>query len=114
MFCAVTTTNKVMTSTPAYPGKTYSNRLRYYRQQGLRIKEGINCRMGIATLVAGQVVITNTTVTVNTRIFLTHHTLGGTPGYLGIKARTAGTSFTIASSVSTDTSIVAYLMMEPA
>lgn len=81
---------------------------------GFRIKEGSNAKMGTATLVAGSVVVSNTSVTANSRILLTSNADGGTPGWLRVSARTASTSFTITSSSGTDTSTVAYLIMEPA
>jgi len=81
---------------------------------GFKIKEGSNAKMGVATLVAGSVVVANTSVTASSRIQLTSNADGGTPGWLRVSARTAGTSFTITSSSGTDTSTVAYLIMEPA
>jgi hypothetical protein len=81
---------------------------------GIAIAEGANARMGVATLVAGTVTVANTSVTANSRIFLTSQVDGGTPGWLRVSARTAATSFTITSSSATDTSTVAYLIVEPA
>jgi len=81
---------------------------------GLEVNEGANARMGVATLAAGTVVVANTSVTANTRIFLTCQTPGGTPGFLRVSARTPATSFTILSSNAADTSVVAWLMVEPA
>jgi hypothetical protein len=70
--------------------------------------------MGRATLAAGTVTVNTTAVTANSEIFLTCQTPGGTPGFLRVSARTAGTSFTITSSSSTDTSVVAWMIVEPA
>lgn len=81
--------------------------------RGLQINEGANARMGIATLVAGAAVVNNTTVTANTRIFLTPQATGGTVGAIRVSGRTPGTSFTIASNQAGDTSPVAWLMIEP-
>lgn len=81
---------------------------------GVAIAEGANARMGVATLVAGTVTVANTSVTANTRIFLTSQADGGTPGWLRVSARTAATSFTILSSNAADTSTVAWVMYEPA
>lgn len=81
--------------------------------KGLSVKEGSNCKQGTATLVAGSSVVSNTSVTANSRIFLTSQADGGTPGWLRVSARTAGTSFTITSSSATDTSTVAYEIFEP-
>lgn len=82
--------------------------------QGLHVKDGTaDCTMGVATLTAGSVVVSNNLVTTTTRIFLTCQTPGGTPGALYVAARTANTSFTITSTNGADTSTVAYLLVEP-
>jgi hypothetical protein len=82
--------------------------------RGLRVAEGANAKMGVAALAAGTVTVSTTAVTANSRIFLTCQTPGGTPGFLRVSARTAGTSFTILSSSGTDTSVVAWMIVEPA
>lgn len=83
---------------------------------GLQIKEGTNGTMGVATLVAGTVTVSTNKVTATSRIFLTVQSLGtvavATP--IAVTARSAGTSFTISSSSITDTSVVAWLILEPA
>jgi hypothetical protein len=79
----------------------------------LRVVEGTNATMGLAVLVAGTKVVATTRVTANSRIFVTTNVPGGTPGWLQVSARTAGTSFTILSSSGTDTSSVAWLIVEP-
>jgi hypothetical protein len=81
---------------------------------GVNIREGTNARMGLATLVAGTVVVSTTKVTANSRIFLTAQTSGAAPGALRVAARTPGTSFTIISTSGTDTSQVAWEIREPA
>lgn len=80
---------------------------------GLRVKEGSNAKQGVATLVAGTVTVANTSVTANSRIFLTGQDNNVT-GSLRVSARTASTSFTITSSNSGDTGVVAYEIFEPA
>lgn len=82
--------------------------------KGFQVAEGSNCKQGTAVLAAGTVVVANTSVTANSRIFLTTQAPGGTVGAPYVSARTAGTSFTITSTSNTDTSTVAYLIMEPA
>lgn len=84
--------------------------------KGLQIKEGSNARMGVATLVAGSAVVANTSVTANTRILLTVQSLGtvAAPQAVAVTARTASTSFTITSADNTDTSVVAWELIEPA
>lgn len=83
---------------------------------GLLIKEGTNACAGAATLVAGTVVVPTTKVTATSRIQLTVQSLGTvtTPKAIGVTARTAGTSFTITSADATDTSVVAWTIIEPA
>lgn len=81
---------------------------------GLKVKEGTNATMGVATLAAGTVVVNTTKVTANSRVFITSEAPAGTIGFLSVSARTAGTSFTITSSNALDTSTVAWLIVEPA
>lgn len=82
---------------------------------GLGIKEGTNATMGTATLVAGTATVSTTKVTASSRIFLTPQSLGTVtvPWAVGVTARTAATSFTITSATDTDTSVVAWIIMEP-
>lgn len=83
---------------------------------GFYIKEGTNATMGVATLVAGTVTVATTKVTANSRIFLTVQALGtvATPKAIAVTARNAGTDFTITSEDGTDTSVVAWEILEPA
>lgn len=80
------------------------------------VVEGSNAAMGVATLVAGTVTVSTTRVTANSRIFLAAQSLGTVtaPKALAITARTAGTSFTITSADATDTSLIAWQIIEPA
>ena len=78
----------------------------------LRLNDGANEQMGVATLVGGTVTVNNTKVTANTRIFVNHRTTGGTIGILTYTI-VANTSFTITSSSGTDTSTVNWLLIEP-
>jgi hypothetical protein len=83
---------------------------------GIRIKEGSNARMGVSTLSSGTVVVSNSSVTANTRIFLSHQSLGTitVPVAVAVSARSAGVSFTILSGNLVDTSVIAWLLVEPA
>ena len=84
--------------------------------KGILIKEGTNAKMGIATLAGGTVTVNTTAVTANSRIFLTNQILGTVAvasGY-AVTARTAATSFTITASIGTDTSQIAWMIVEPA
>jgi hypothetical protein len=80
---------------------------------GLRVPEGSNAKQGVATLVAGTVVVPNTSVTAVSRIFLTAQD-NNTNGEVKVSARTPGTSFTILSTNSSDTGVIAYEIFEPA
>lgn len=82
--------------------------------RGLKIAEGANAKMGTATLVAGAATVATTAVAATSRILLTSQVDGGTPGFLRVSARVAGTSFTITSSAGADTSTVAWVILDPA
>lgn len=79
---------------------------------GLRVAEGSNAKQGVATLSGGTIVVPNTSVTANSRIFPMAQD-NNTTGALRISARTPGTSFTITSSNSADSGLVAYEIFEP-
>jgi hypothetical protein len=89
--------------------------------QGVRVLEGAaDSRQGVATLASGTVTVSTTAVTANSRIMLTPQTgISGAIGFLGVTARTAGTSFTITardaagSTVTNDTRQVAWVIFEP-
>lgn len=80
------------------------------------LEGGADATMGLATLVAGTVVVATTKVTATSRILLTAQALGtvAAPKAIAVTARTAGTSFTITSADATDTSTVAWEIVEPA
>lgn len=82
----------------------------------LQIKEGANASSGVATLVAGAVTVNTDKVTATSRIQLTPQSLGtvASPKAVGVTARVVGTSFTITSSDATDTSTVAWTIINPA
>jgi hypothetical protein len=83
--------------------------------RGLLVAEGTNAKMGTATLNGTTAVtVTTTAVTANSRILLTINTPGGTPASPYVFTRTAGTSFQIKSTGASDTSVVAWLIVEPA
>ena len=84
--------------------------------KGLFVKEGSNAKQGTATLVAGTATVANTSVTANSRIFLTIQSLGTVtaPKAIAVTAKTASTSFVITSADNTDTSVIAYEIFEPA
>jgi len=81
---------------------------------GLRVSEVANGKQGIATLVAGTVTISNTSITANSRIFCFPQEAGLLIGDIRVSARVVGASFTITSTVATDTATFAYEIFEPA
>lgn len=80
--------------------------------KGLQIKTGTNSKIGTAILAAGTVTVANNSITANSLIFLTSQVNGGTPGFLRITAKNIGTNFVITSSSNTDTSTVAWNIIE--
>lgn len=80
---------------------------------GVKVAEGSNAKQGTATLAAGTVTVANTNITASSRIFLANISPGGTAGFLVVSAISPGASFTILSSSSIDTSVIAYQIFEP-
>jgi hypothetical protein len=80
----------------------------------IQLREGSNAIMGVATMVAGVATVPNTAVTANSRIFVTSNSDGGTPGAFRISSRIPGTSFNITCTQNTNTSQVAWLLLNPA
>ncbi len=78
--------------------------------QGLSVKSGANSRIGQATLATGSVVVANTSVTTNTRIFLSGNGITNA-GHLGYTI-SAGVSFTILSSNPSDARLINWYMVE--
>jgi len=78
---------------------------------GITYKSGTGQRAGNATLIAGAVTVTNTSITANSVITMTRKTAGGTLGNLTYTL-SAGASFTINSDSVLDTSTVSYLIVE--
>lgn len=68
-------------------------------------------RCGTASLTAGTVSVTLTSVNSGTVILVSRMTPGGTAGHLSVPAVSAGTGFTITSSSSADTSLVSWLAL---
>ena len=83
-------------------------------EKGLKVKEGSNLYMGVATLSSGTVTVSNNAVTSTSRIFLTTQSPSGTVGCPYISARTAATSFTITSTSGSDNSTIAWQIINPA
>jgi hypothetical protein len=81
--------------------------------QGLKVSEGANGKQGVAALVAGTVVVANTSITANSRILLSPQETGLLTGIVRVSARTAGVSFTLLSTIITDTAVIAYEIFEP-
>lgn len=83
---------------------------------GLFIKQGTNATFGTVTLsgAGASAIIYSTKVTASSVIMLTNNATGGTLGVVGITARTASVSATVASSVATDTSTIGWIIVEPA
>lgn len=113
----VTFTGVPTLPTPAVTGDltvTTGNVVLATAGKGLTVKEGTNARMGTLTLNGTtEVTVTTSAVTATSRIFLSANTVGGTPlGVAYVSARSAGVSFGV-KGAATDTSIVAWMIVEP-
>lgn len=81
--------------------------------RGLNVKTGSNARIGTLTLTgATPVVVSTTAVTADSAIFLTVKTVGGTPAFSWVSARSAGTSFSVTGTAG-DTSVLNWFIVEP-
>jgi hypothetical protein len=80
---------------------------------GLKIKEGTNGKMGVATLSSGTATVITTAVTATSRILLTIQAPGGTVGSVYVFSRTAGVSFVVHSTSGSDSSVVMWLIIDP-
>lgn len=82
---------------------------------GLRVTEGANGKQGVTTLSGGASVVSNTSVTADSRIFLSVQSLGTVtvPTPIAVTARDVGVSFTVTSSNVIDTSVIAFEIFEP-
>lgn len=77
----------------------------------LRVREGVaDCSIGVATLAAGTVTVSNTHITANTRIIPSRIT-GAAPGHL-TTSKSVGVSFTITSSNGADNGDVFWMLVE--
>lgn len=90
-------------------------RLSAFVEKGIQLTEAANSKFGVsAAMTAGKVTVANTSVTANSRIFVTRAAGGANPGAVYVSAKTAGTSFEVTSTSTTDTGTVNYLIIEPA
>lgn len=77
------------------------------------VPTGTNKRTGTLVLTgATPVVVPNTLVTATSHIFLGVRTVGGTPAFSWVSARSAGVSFSVTGTAA-DTSTLNYLIVEP-
>jgi hypothetical protein len=72
---------------------------------------GLNDPCGESTLVAGTVVVANTSITADSVILLSRRVIGGTPGNLSYVLN-AGVGFTINSDNAADTSTISWFYMD--
>ena len=81
---------------------------------GLLVHEGTNAKQGIASLVAGSSTLSNTSITTNSRIFLTAQstTQPTNVGALFVSASTPSASFVVRSTNAQDSSTFAYEIFE--
>lgn len=77
----------------------------------IKVATGSNASAGTATLVGGTVTVNTTAVTASSLIFFEVDTPGGTQGFLSKGTVTPGTSFVINSTSGTETSTVAWWLI---
>jgi hypothetical protein len=81
---------------------------------GLRVKEGTNCKQGVSgAMTGGKVTVANTSITALSRLIVTRQAGGTNPGAVYESERVAGEKFVITSTNGADTGIVAYQIFEP-
>lgn len=68
---------------------------------------------GTATLAGGSVTVSSGIVVSTSKILVSRMTPGGTLGHLAVPTITAGVSFVINSSSAGETSVIAYLIINP-
>ncbi len=107
-----TTKYSIFTTDIAAPISLASDLILSTAGKGLQIKEGSNARMGTSTLSGGTVTVSNTSVTANTRIFITKQDCANNAA-VRQASRVASTSFTITSADGADTCVVAWQLIEP-
>ena len=66
---------------------------------------------GVATLVAGSVSVSASSVAAGSSVLVSRMTPAGTLGFLSVPVRNTGSGFTIASSSNADVSTVAWLVL---
>jgi hypothetical protein len=108
-----TTKYSIFTTDSSAPNSFAGNVIVSTAGKGLQIKEGSNAMMGTSTLSAGTVTVSNTSVTANSRIFITKQDCSNS-AEVRQSSRVASTSFTITSADNTDTCVVAWQIIEPA
>lgn len=85
-----------------------------FKAKDVQIYEGSNYRMGTIALTSGVGTVSNTSVTNNSRIFLTTQEGTANVGAVYVASRSAGTSFVINSTNVSDSGTVAWFIIEPA
>lgn len=80
----------------------------------LKVVEGANKTMGVATLSSGAVTVSTTAASATMRVIHSRQTAGTLPGHISVANIIAGTSFDLVSTAVTDDAIIAWLIVEPA
>lgn len=80
---------------------------------GLKVRDGDNATIGTAQLTAGIVTVNTNKVTANSIILLTNQSGTTNAGELTVSARSAGASFNITSTNSSDANTIGWMIVEP-
>lgn len=84
------------------------------KASSIDITAGSNTKTGSGTLSGGTVVISNTSITSNSFVYLTATSSSITSGVLAVTSKTAGTGFTVKSISGADNNSFNYLIIETA
>jgi len=103
--------NRILNDSTSTAGVSWESGLNIMTSGPLLITSGSNTIVGTGTLSGGRATINNKLVTKDSLILLTIQSKGTTPGFLFIDSKIAETSFTVSSSLPTDASTFAYMII---
>jgi hypothetical protein len=98
---------------PRNETETRSLLVKYAQAVTLALQTLLSPSTGRAVLVAGSATVSTADIRDDSNVQLTAQVAGGTPGFLVVGARVAGTSFVITSSNVADTSTVGWEIRRP-
>lgn len=102
-----------LTATPGYAVEANGDISSNATGKGFRVKQGTNCKQGLAQLASGAVTVATTAIGASSHVFVGYYQASGTIAVTAyMSARTAGASFNITASA-TDNSLLSYFITDP-